>query len=67
MPMKLRPSGSSFYVRVRSWQHLTLDERATVTRGGEYPVEDLDYLPEHETFLNFLIDGSLKAWSPSSG
>ncbi|MFI5296790.1 MAG: hypothetical protein ACHREM_01720 [Polyangiales bacterium] len=55
------------YAVVPSHEVLTDDECEVVGRGGAYPVRVANYLPEHEDFLDFLVDASLVDWAKASG
>ena len=46
---------------------MTPDECEAVGNGGAYPVHVSEYLPEHEGFLDYLIEVSLDEWSRAGG
>jgi hypothetical protein len=53
-----------FYARLPA--HITADEyAATVTDG--WPVKVVEHLTEHETFVDYLIEQGLDAWTRSKG
>lgn len=56
-----------YYIVIPGLQALTPEQRAEVERGGSYPILKRTHLPEHETFVDFLIERSLSAWTRSRG
>ena len=56
-----------FYAVVPTYETLTPTERVAVDAGGNWPVRESDYLARHETFLDFLIDRGVDAWSRENG
>lgn len=71
--MKIAPNLSpqnasrTFYAVIRPKTLLTADQRSRLDADGEYPVELVEHLPAHETFLDYLIDRSLEAWARAAG
>jgi hypothetical protein len=58
---------SRFYVVIPTYETLTTREREAVDEGAAWPVREMAYLPEHETFLDFLIERGMNAWSRVNG
>ncbi len=56
-----------FWLKIRASEQLNAEERAAVEEGAAYPVEEMCHLPEHEDFLDYLIDRSIAAWIRSQG
>ncbi len=56
-----------FYVTIPPLEGLTPEEREVVESGGQYPVHVAEYLPQHESFLDYLIDASFDDWSRAAG
>ena len=67
---KPKPSPPStrkrFYTIIPTYASLSPEEQAaTVTHG--YPHRVVDHLPEHEEFLDYLIDVSFEDWTRAGG
>ena len=60
-------SGRRIYVVIPAREALTHEESETVGSGGAYPVHVSEYLPEHESFLDYLIDASFDDWARAAG
>jgi hypothetical protein len=58
---------AKYYAVIPTPEGLSPEEKVRVERGGPYPVRVRAYLPEHEDFLDFLIDVSLNEWSGGGG
>lgn len=70
VPRRTAPGVGSprrFWVKIRASEQLNAEERAAVEEGAAYPVEEMCHLPEHEDFLDYLIDRSITAWIRSQG
>jgi len=66
-PLREPEGGEDFYVVVPSYKNLSEEERESVDAGGAYPLRRFTHLPRHETFLDFLIERGLAAWTRSQG
>ena len=66
---RLSPANTDrrFYVTIPSYEALAADARARVDDGEPYPFTVSEHLPEHETFLDYLIDQSVEAWRRAAG
>ncbi len=56
-----------FFTVIPSPATLTQEERIIVEHGGDWPVRTVEHLPQHEQFLDFLIERSIAAWTRSKG
>ena len=55
-----------FYARIPTYDTLSPVEREAIIADG-YPVRLMEHLPEHETFVDYLIEQGLDAWTRSQG
>lgn len=55
------------YITIPSYDTLSETQRAAVDAGEKYPVIVEDYLPEHLSLVDFLVERSLEAWARSKG
>jgi len=54
------------YAVIPAYSSLSPEARAAIITDG-YPIRVVEHLPAHRTFLEFLIDRSLAAWTHSQG
>jgi len=66
-PKYVPKKGDIFYVTIPAPRQLSPKEQETVSAGGSYPVHVSEHMPEHETFLDYLVERSVAAWSRSRG
>jgi hypothetical protein len=64
---RAKPLPRRYYAVIPTIGTLTAAEQAALDAGGGWPVRELEHLPRHETFLDFLIDQGVEAWRHSRG
>jgi hypothetical protein len=62
-----KPLPRRYYVVIPTFETMTPEERSSVEAGGPWPLRQRAFLPSHETFLDFLVDQGVEAWTSKNG